>query len=57
MILITKTSQHTRPRGHNLSTCTILTCVFVCVCVCVFTELHITAQSDSVALVNLCHSH
>ena len=33
MILVTKTSDQTRQRGHTLS-----------VCVCVFTKLHITAQ-------------
>ena len=36
-----------------------LVCVCVCVCVCVyiFIKLHITAQSDPVILVILCHSH
>ena len=38
MILITKTSDQTRQRGHTLS----------CVCVCVFIELPITAQSGLV---------
>ena len=35
------------------------TCVCVCVCLCVsvFIKLHITAQSDPVILVILCHSH
>ena len=32
MILVTKTSDQTRQRGHTLSTCTNL-CVCVCVCV------------------------
>ena len=35
-MLITKTSDQTRQRGHTLSTCTVLTnskCVYVCVCV------------------------
>ena len=32
-------------------------CVCVCVCVCVFIKLHITAQSGTVILVILCHSH
>ena len=31
MILVTKTSDQTRQRGHTLSTCTNLTCVCVCV--------------------------
>ena len=35
MILITKTSDQTRQRGHALSTCTR---VCVCVCVCVFSS-------------------
>ena len=39
MILVTKTSDQMRQRGHTLSTCAILTCV----CVCVFIGLHITA--------------
>ena len=34
MILITKTSDQTRQRGHALSTCTVC----VCVCVCVFSS-------------------
>ena len=29
----------------------------VCMYVCIFTKLHITAQSDLVILVILCHSH
>ena len=33
MILVTKTSDQTRQRGHTLSTCTDLTCVCVCMCV------------------------
>ena len=45
MILITKTSDQTRQRGHALSTCT---------CVCVFIKLHITTQSGPVILVILC---
>ena len=31
MILVTKTSDQARHRGHTLSTCTILTCMYVCV--------------------------
>ena len=31
--------------------------VCVCVCACVFIKLHMTAQSDPVILVILCHSH
>ena len=37
MILVTKTSDQTRQRGHTLSTCTNLT-LCVCVCVCVFSS-------------------
>ena len=46
MILITKTSDQTRQRGHALSTCTI--CMYVCMYVCIFIKLHITAQSGPV---------
>ena len=44
MLLITKTSK-----------CVV--CICVCVRVSVFIKLHITAQSDPVILVILCHSH
>ena len=30
MILITKTSDQTRQRGHALSTCTMYVCMYVC---------------------------
>ena len=38
MILVTKTSDQTRQRGHTLSICTNLTCVCLCVCVCMFSS-------------------
>ena len=44
MVLVTKTSDQARQRGHA---CVCL-CVCVCVCVCVFIKLHITAQSGPV---------
>ena len=31
--------------------------LYVCMYVCIFIKLHITAQSDPVILVILCHSH
>ena len=44
MILVTKTSDQTRQRGHTLSTCINLTCV--CVCVCVFSSLSFWTSID-----------
>ena len=48
-----------RDRGDTLSLLVqiLLERVCVCVCVCVFIKLHITAQSDPVIVVILCHSH
>ena len=70
MILVTKTSDQARQRGHARSTCTIrmyvcmmYVCIYVCMYVCsyvclyVFIKLHITTQSGPVILVILCHSH
>ena len=68
MILVTKPLIR-RDRGDILSPLVqflcvcVCVCVFinlhkcVCVCVCVLIKLHITAQSDPVILVILCHSH
>ena len=55
MILVTKTSDPTQQRGHTLSTCTNLVCMYVCMYV--FIKLHLTTQSGPVILVILCHSH
>ena len=47
MILVTKTSDLARQRGHTLSTCIILcVCVCVCVYVCVFSS-HLFWESSS----------
>ena len=63
MILITKTSDQTRQRGHALSIVQFLLKLRVpsapppvCMYVCIFIKLHITAQSGLVILVILCHS-
>ena len=62
MILITKTSDQTRQRGHALSTCMyvrmyVCMYVYMYVCMYVFIKLHITTQSGPVIVVILCHSH
>ena len=48
MILFTKISDQARQRGHTVSTCTILVCVFI--------KLHIITQSDPVILVVIFYS-
>ena len=61
MILVTKTSDQARQRGHTLSTCIIfiraLSTLYVYMYVCIFIKLHIAAQSGPAILVILCHLH
>ena len=48
---------HMRKMGHHCITCAILLGRAKTSCVCMFIKLHITAQSDPVIRVILCHSY
>ena len=54
--MINKSSENFPWVGSQVCVCLRL-CVCVWLCVCVFIILHITAESGSVILVILCHSH